>query len=377
MNARMYDAVLGRFLQADTIIQFPESTQGYNRYTYVNNNPLSFTDPSGNSLVDTIRSIVVATFESSLDGFMFSRSAKEFMVKNKWAQQVGSVVAAYYGPVAYAAFQAYLTHINGGTLTDVVRSAAISYVSAYALGKIGKHLDGAEAVMSHGFVGGATAQASGGDFQDGFIGGAVGKMVTLGSSKAFDVKPGEYSAGHFAITVMSGGVSAQLGGGKFEDGARSAAMGYMFNWVASKKSPNTHNTELGSDPKNDSMIQSEFYSMKDEILNTYCGGSDNSMGCQISWNVSDVYSSESARTENNRMSGYSTNSGDLGLALGVVGFVVKTPYIPLIGTLIGGAGSLVGHNYINRASGDVIIRMNVTIGKSRLYGQYDKIIPQN
>ena len=48
MNARMYDAKLGRFLQPDTYIQYPTSTQGFNRYTYVNNNPLSFTDPSGN-----------------------------------------------------------------------------------------------------------------------------------------------------------------------------------------------------------------------------------------------------------------------------------------------------------------------------------------
>ncbi len=48
MNARMYDAKLGRFLQPDTYVQFPESTQGFNRYTYVENNPLSYTDPTGN-----------------------------------------------------------------------------------------------------------------------------------------------------------------------------------------------------------------------------------------------------------------------------------------------------------------------------------------
>jgi len=54
-------------------------------------------------------------------------------------------------------------------------------------------------------------------------------MVTLGSYKAFDVKPGDGHVVQFAIAVMSGGLSAQLGGGKFEDGARSAAMGYLFN----------------------------------------------------------------------------------------------------------------------------------------------------
>ncbi len=44
---RVYDPQLGRFLSADTAVQFPQSLQSYNRYSYVQNNPLSFTDPTG------------------------------------------------------------------------------------------------------------------------------------------------------------------------------------------------------------------------------------------------------------------------------------------------------------------------------------------
>jgi RHS repeat-associated protein len=47
MNGRVYDNEIGRFLSADPFIQFPLSTQGFNRYSYVGNNPLSYTDPSG------------------------------------------------------------------------------------------------------------------------------------------------------------------------------------------------------------------------------------------------------------------------------------------------------------------------------------------
>ena len=47
MNGRVYDPTLGRFLSADPFVQYPETTQGFNRYTYVSNNPLSYTDPSG------------------------------------------------------------------------------------------------------------------------------------------------------------------------------------------------------------------------------------------------------------------------------------------------------------------------------------------
>ncbi|MFD1584227.1 RHS repeat-associated core domain-containing protein [Microbulbifer halophilus] len=47
MNGRIYDPTLGRFLSPDPVVQFPESSQSWNRYSYVRNNPLSVTDPSG------------------------------------------------------------------------------------------------------------------------------------------------------------------------------------------------------------------------------------------------------------------------------------------------------------------------------------------
>jgi len=47
MNGRMYDPVVARFLSPDPLIQFPENSQSYNSYSYVLNNPLRFTDPSG------------------------------------------------------------------------------------------------------------------------------------------------------------------------------------------------------------------------------------------------------------------------------------------------------------------------------------------
>ena len=47
MNGRMYDPLVGRILSPDIVIQNPEYSQSYNRYTYCFNNPLRFTDPSG------------------------------------------------------------------------------------------------------------------------------------------------------------------------------------------------------------------------------------------------------------------------------------------------------------------------------------------
>jgi RHS repeat-associated protein len=47
MNGRVQDAVTGRFLSADPNIPGARNTQSYNRYSYVNNNPLTLIDPTG------------------------------------------------------------------------------------------------------------------------------------------------------------------------------------------------------------------------------------------------------------------------------------------------------------------------------------------
>lgn len=54
MNGRVYDPELGRFMSADPIVQAPEFSQSYNRYAYVFNGPLSFTDPSGYSCTGSL-----------------------------------------------------------------------------------------------------------------------------------------------------------------------------------------------------------------------------------------------------------------------------------------------------------------------------------
>lgn len=48
MNARIYDPYLGRFLSADPVLPDAGDMQQFNRYSYVMNNPLKYTDPTGN-----------------------------------------------------------------------------------------------------------------------------------------------------------------------------------------------------------------------------------------------------------------------------------------------------------------------------------------
>ena len=47
MNGRLYDPSIGRFFSPDKYVQMPDFSQNFNRYSYCLNNPLKYTDPSG------------------------------------------------------------------------------------------------------------------------------------------------------------------------------------------------------------------------------------------------------------------------------------------------------------------------------------------
>jgi RHS repeat-associated protein len=47
LNGRVYDPFIGRMTSADPVVGDPLSGQTWNRYSYVSNNPLAYTDPTG------------------------------------------------------------------------------------------------------------------------------------------------------------------------------------------------------------------------------------------------------------------------------------------------------------------------------------------
>lgn len=51
MNGRVYDPFMSTFLSPDNYIQAPDNSQNFNRYAYCLNNPLKYTDPSGEDFI--------------------------------------------------------------------------------------------------------------------------------------------------------------------------------------------------------------------------------------------------------------------------------------------------------------------------------------
>jgi len=82
MNGRLYDPQLGRMLSPDNYLQSPDNTQNFNRYSYVLNNPLKYTDPSGEIVLALLRGV----FEAVWSGGMEFWNWNEDYTKNAWAK---------------------------------------------------------------------------------------------------------------------------------------------------------------------------------------------------------------------------------------------------------------------------------------------------
>jgi RHS repeat-associated protein len=90
MNGRLYDPLLARMLSPDNYVQDATSTQAFNRYSYCWNNPLKFTDPSGDFLTWNVRK----------DGFSIGVNFSVIGIPLGFGVNVGSTTGVY-GEVGY------------------------------------------------------------------------------------------------------------------------------------------------------------------------------------------------------------------------------------------------------------------------------------
>ena len=219
MNGRVYDPLIGRFLSADPFIQSPYNLQSYNRYSYVLNNPLGHTDPSGYfsikkhilarakfSLFPTIKNAInfVRTSPRTWNDFLhtiqnraFGKQIDNYVLKNSWAYAAGQGILTIFtmkfcGGCGGAAWAAYYTHLATGSATAALKAGVITYLTTNALAGLNM---------------------------------SVGTLTVNGQTTAI------YAFGpmtRFVGTTLIGGVSAKLQGGSFEKGAMlSAASAFL------------------------------------------------------------------------------------------------------------------------------------------------------
>lgn len=209
MNGRLYDPKLHRFLSPDNYIQDPYNTQNYNRYGYVLNNPLKYTDPTGEIAEIAVAMLIGAAVAATTYTLTALLADVPFTV--------GGIIQS----AAIGAFSASVTFGIGQTATNICQfGARITFQS-----------------IMHGSFQGAMSGIQGGDIFSGFASGAIGSLAASffsgGDSEnaltgeGFRVKGlndaiGGGNFGMIAFGSVSGGAGAALTGGNFWQGAATA-----------------------------------------------------------------------------------------------------------------------------------------------------------
>jgi RHS repeat-associated protein len=247
MNGRLYDPELGRMLSPDPYVQVPEYSQNFNRYSYVLNNPLNLTDPTGFSwfgkamgwlktnwrtvVVIVVAAILVCTgIGSAIGGAMFASLygvTGAVLTPAMYMAGVTAMTGAFVGAVTGALGAA----LAGGNLGDVLRGAVVGGISGALTGA----LHGTSTMVNiagHGVVGGSSNVAMGGKFGDGFLSAAASAAAAqtgFASPEAGTTGAEIGIAGRTAIASIAGGTASALGGGKFANGAITGAMTHLLN----------------------------------------------------------------------------------------------------------------------------------------------------
>ena len=255
MNGRLYDPILGRFLQADPFIQDPGNLQNYSRYTYCFNSPGSCTDPSGQ------------IFEWFATGILTNLLIKEVPELRPFvaiafavALGPGGPAAMFSGSWAGIANAATAGFVSGAISTGTFKGGVQGAFSAMAFNWVGTQLKAAElagaerfftSVTAHAITGCVTSAASGGNCGQGALSAAFSKAATFlpgmeGINAA--AERGDITARiqGTVISAVVGGTASVLGGGKFANGAQTGAFSYLFNQLGS--SPEENLTPVGGEP---------------------------------------------------------------------------------------------------------------------------------
>ena len=251
MNARLYDPVKKIFLTPDNILQDPYNPQNYNKFGYCLNNPLKYTDPSGNVI----------------PALLF----------------VGVGVSAFISGLFYVAQNAYNQQgFDWGGLGLSILQGAVSGAAAYG---IGSAFTTASVVAALGKTGTIFAQAAAhglsqatisgifkGDFSNfgsDFAAGAVSSLVGSGISKLQIDNPALRKLSMYVGGAISGGLAASVTGGDFLDGAATGLIVTALNHgLHAAFDPQTSEQQ---EQKNEKLVRLEH----DKVKVTFDPGADN------------------------------------------------------------------------------------------------------
>lgn len=177
MNARLYDPMLGRFLQADPLVQAPQNLQSWNAYTYVLNNPLTLIDPTGmfswRKLLGVFGQIlnIVSYFITALKPFAMAFNIVMGMANGGIK---GGLLAAFGSQIP--AFDHFATNLLVGTLYGGVSSMIMG--GSFKQGIMGSLKSAAIGMVLGAMAQGVKSRQTGGKYRSGADTSVMDEAIT-------------------------------------------------------------------------------------------------------------------------------------------------------------------------------------------------------
>ena len=135
LNGRVYDPYIGRMTSADPVVGDPLNGQTWNRYSYVWNNPLAYTDPTGYCPGACIPTI---TPPPSLNWF-----ARHHLFGDILRIAIAAVCVAAgpgcapFAPVFAFVGSAAVAGLNGGNFVEAMHSGTLAFMQAMLMNGVG------------------------------------------------------------------------------------------------------------------------------------------------------------------------------------------------------------------------------------------------
>lgn len=198
MNARLYDAALGRFLSPDPYVQMPDFTQNFNRYSYCLNNPLVYVDEDGEFIFSFFLPGIGTLIDAALWGGTINLISNWGNINNFGEALTAFGVGA--GTGALMIVNPVLGITAGGALTGATNSAIQQLDGTNGLNDLNWGALGKEALL-----GVATSAVSYGTFKGLNASGFAEKVTT-----SLGIK-GNWSKAISGISINSGITGATSG----------------------------------------------------------------------------------------------------------------------------------------------------------------------